>query len=45
MYQGRIVEHGPTAEVLGNPKNAYTRTLLEAVPVVDVAGGGEILRL
>jgi peptide/nickel transport system ATP-binding protein len=32
MYRGRIVEHGPTAQVLLNPAHAYTRRLLEAVP-------------
>jgi peptide/nickel transport system ATP-binding protein len=35
MYLGRIVEHGSAAEVLGNPKHEYTRTLLAAVPVVE----------
>jgi len=32
MYQGRIVEHGPAETVLGNPRHAYTRRLLAAVP-------------
>jgi ABC-type oligopeptide transport system ATPase subunit len=35
MYLGRIVEQGSAAEVLGNPKHEYTRTLLAAVPVVE----------
>ena len=29
---GRIVEHGPTAEVLGRPQHDYTRQLLAAIP-------------
>jgi oligopeptide/dipeptide ABC transporter ATP-binding protein len=33
MYLGRVVEIGPTAEVLKNPKHPYTRALLSVVPV------------
>ncbi len=32
MYAGRIVEDGPTAQVLANPKHPYTRGLLSAMP-------------
>ena len=32
MRQGRIVEHGPTSEVLRAPSHEYTRALLAAVP-------------
>lgn len=32
MNRGRIVEHGPTDEVLSTPEHAYTRSLLAAVP-------------
>ncbi len=32
MYAGQIVEYGPTAEVLGQPRHPYTAGLLEAIP-------------
>ncbi|MFF0341720.1 dipeptide ABC transporter ATP-binding protein [Kribbella sp. NPDC004875] len=32
MDAGRVVEHGPTAEVVTTPDNPITRSLLEAVP-------------
>ena len=32
MYLGRIVEQGPTEELLANPKHPYTRALLSVVP-------------
>ncbi|NBM16623.1 oligopeptide/dipeptide ABC transporter ATP-binding protein [Streptomyces sp. GC420] len=32
MYRGRLVEHGPAREVLGEPAHPYTRTLLDAIP-------------
>ena len=48
MFRGKIVETGPTAEILRNPQHAYTRALIECVPklgqkqrrlkVIDYAG-------
>jgi len=32
MHDGRLVEEGPTDEVLGDPRDAYTRELLAAIP-------------
>jgi peptide/nickel transport system ATP-binding protein len=32
MHQGRIVEQGPTGQVLDDPDHSYTRALLAAVP-------------
>jgi ABC-type oligopeptide transport system ATPase subunit len=35
MYLGKVVEAGPTREVLGNPASDYTRSLLAAKLVAD----------
>jgi oligopeptide/dipeptide ABC transporter ATP-binding protein len=35
MYLGRIVEEGPTADVVHNPQHPYTRALLSVVPRRD----------
>jgi oligopeptide/dipeptide ABC transporter ATP-binding protein len=32
MYLGRIVETGPTAQVIGDPRHPYTQSLLSVVP-------------
>jgi len=37
MYLGRIVEQGPTDEILSNPRHPYTVALLSAVPEPDPA--------
>ena len=37
MYLGRIVEHGPTREVLANPQHPYAQALLSVVPIPDPA--------
>ena len=46
MYLGRIVEVGPAAEVIANPRHPYTRALLSVVPRSDPddRGAPEILR-
>jgi ABC-type glutathione transport system ATPase component len=34
LYQGRIVEYGPTAEIVGNPRHPYTRLLVGSAPTL-----------
>jgi peptide/nickel transport system ATP-binding protein len=40
MYAGRIVEDGPTEQVLASPRHPYTRGLLTAMPRIagDISG-------
>jgi peptide/nickel transport system ATP-binding protein len=36
MYQGKIIEYGSVEQVLTQPEHAYTKKLLEAVPVLNI---------
>lgn len=38
MYAGRVVEEGPTAEVLNNPQHPYTRGLIDSLPATAQPG-------
>lgn len=38
MYRGKIVESGPAERIFGDPAHAYTRALIDAVPVPVVEG-------
>jgi peptide/nickel transport system ATP-binding protein len=40
MHQGRIVELGPSAEVLFEPRHAYTRLLIDSIPGRATFGAG-----
>jgi peptide/nickel transport system ATP-binding protein len=37
MYMGQVVEYGDAEQVLTHPKDAYTRTLMDAVPTLERA--------
>jgi oligopeptide/dipeptide ABC transporter ATP-binding protein len=42
MYAGRIVESGPSREILGNPLHPYTLALLRSVPRLDARASGRL---
>jgi ABC-type oligopeptide transport system ATPase subunit len=37
MYHGKVVEVGPTEQLVANPAHPYTRSLLEATPEMEAA--------
>lgn len=41
MYLGRLVEYGPTQEVIGNPKHPYTQGLMAALPILNPRDRGK----
>lgn len=41
MYRGEVVEHGRAQTVLSDPRHAYTRQLLMAVPLLKTSGHEE----
>lgn len=40
LHAGRVVEEGPTEELIRAPRHAYTRALLDAIPDPRLAGAG-----
>jgi peptide/nickel transport system ATP-binding protein len=42
FYAGRIVESGPTRELLAEPRHPYTRALLDALPHPEAEGRAEL---
>ena len=44
LYMGRVMEFGPTADILSGPRNPYTDTLLAAAPTLN-AGAKDNVQL
>ncbi len=44
MRRGKIVETAPCAELFANPRHAYTRSLLAAVPTLQMPKDGPVAR-
>ncbi len=42
MYLGEVVEHGPAASVLSEPKHPYTQALVRSVPRLGQGDGGRL---
>jgi peptide/nickel transport system ATP-binding protein len=42
MYAGRVVEYGPTQQLLSSPQHPYTRALLASMPSGATARGQEL---
>jgi len=34
LYLGELVEYGPTPEVMDAPRHAYTKALIDALPMI-----------
>ncbi|MDL2317994.1 ABC transporter ATP-binding protein [Eubacteriales bacterium OttesenSCG-928-A19] len=41
MYLGKLVEFGPTQEIIENPKHPYTQGLMAASPILDPTQRGQ----
>ncbi len=42
MQNGRVIEHGNRSEIFDAPKQAYTRSLLAAIPALEVNAQGGV---
>ena len=43
LNKGKVVEHGPAKQIITQPRDAYTRLLLEAIPKLDFNADGRVI--
>jgi peptide/nickel transport system ATP-binding protein len=41
LNQGRVVEQGPSKQIIMQPRDEYTRLLLDAIPKLDYGKDGQ----
>jgi peptide/nickel transport system ATP-binding protein len=41
LNKGKVVEHGPAKRIITQPKDEYTRRLLEAIPKLERGAGSQ----
>ena len=44
MYLGKIIENGSTNEIFQNPKHPYTKSLLEAIPDIEIRKAFQLIK-
>jgi peptide/nickel transport system ATP-binding protein len=44
LNKGKVVEHGPAKQIITQPRDEYTRLLLEAIPKLDFNTDGRTIR-
>jgi peptide/nickel transport system ATP-binding protein len=43
LNKGKVVEHEPAKQIITQPRDAYTRLLLEAIPKLDFNSDGRVI--
>jgi ABC-type dipeptide/oligopeptide/nickel transport system ATPase component len=43
LNKGKVVEQGPAKQIIRQPKDEYTRLLLDAIPKLEYASDGPLI--